>query len=366
MLGGLYRRSLGVLKPSSLALTGDVIPLLPQSLMPPAEEAGDILLGFDEFGREVYVDFSKLPNAHAVVTGTTGSGKSTLARSLSLSLLERDINVVFIDPHGEHAQFIENLGGVVVSVEDSPPNVLDPAGFSPQDWGEMLSALLTEVTGIGGLLGSLLRPAMRRAVEKGDLRIALRSLSSTPEVLESVRPVLEPLVRPRLCIERMLEAGVPLCLVLREKKRLAIEQRAKFLSCVLLAQVQSIMSSRGVRHRPELIVIIDEAHRLLSLTTNPILRAYQETRKFGFGFWSLTQLPSLIPLEIYQLVGFSVFLGGSKEYVEELSALAFLTDTDREWLLYGVKGYAVVVRQGDPRPRRVKLAIRREALSLTG
>ena len=225
-----------------------------------------------------------------------------------------------------------------------------------------LSTILAEVAGVGGFLGSMLKPAIRRAVEEGDLRAALRALSPAPGLLEAVRPILEPLSKPKLRLETLLEAGVPACLMLRERGRLAIEQRAKFVACVLLAQVQGIMSSRGVRHRPELIVIIDEAHKLLALSSNPILRAYQETRKFGFGFWSLTQLPGLVPLEIYQLVGFSIFLGGSKEYVEELSALAFLTQADREWLLYGVRGYAVVVRQGDPRPRRIKLAIRREAI----
>ena len=356
------RRLMSGLRPRSLALAGDLIPLMPPSIVPPAEEEGDVLIGFDEYGREVYLDFSKLPNAHSVITGTTGSGKSTLARSLALSLVERGINVIFIDPHGEHAQFIEGLGGVTLSVEATPPDVLDPAGFSPEDWSELLSSILVEVTGVGGFLGSMLRPAIRRAVEEGDLKAALRALAPAPGLLEAVRPVLEPLAKPKLRLEALLEAGVPTCLVLRERGRLAIEQRAKFVACALLAQVQGLMSTKGVKHRPELIVVIDEAHKLLALSSNPILRAYQETRKFGFGFWSLTQLPALIPLEIYQLVGFSVFLGGTKEYVEELSALAFLTDTDREWLLYGVRGYAVLVRQGDPRPRRVKLAIRKEAI----
>lgn len=358
----LLRHLIGSLKPRSMALAGDLMPLMPQSVVPPAEEEGDVLLGFDEYGRAVYLDFSKLPNAHSVITGTTGSGKSTLARSLALSLAEKEVNILFIDPHGEHAKFVEELGGVVLSVAVQPPDILDQSGFSSEDWSELLSSLLAEVTGVGGFLGSMLKPAIRRAVEEGEIGAALRALSPTPALLEAVRPVLEPLARPKLKLEALLEAGVPICLVLRERGRLAIEQRAKFVACTLLAQVQGIMSSRGIRHRPELIVVIDEAHKLLALSSNPVLRAYQETRKFGFGFWSLTQLPGLMPLEIYQLVGFSLFLGGSKEYVEELSALAFLTDADREWLLYGVRGYAVLVRQGDPRPRRIKLAVRKEAM----
>ena len=106
-----------------------------------------------------------------------------------------------------------------------------------------------------------------------------------------------------------------------------------------------------------------EAHRLFVLgPENVLVRAFQETRKFGYGFWALNQLPSQIPLEVYQLVGFLIFLPGPKEYVDELASLALLSEDDRDFLLFGIRGTGIVVRQGDPRPRRLRLAIREEAI----
>jgi len=51
---------------------------------------------------------------------------------------------------------------------------------------------------------------------------------------------------------------------------------------------------------------------------------------------------------------FSVLLSGPKPYVDTLATLYGLTQSEREHLLYSVKGNALLVRQGDPRPRKTR------------
>jgi len=47
--------------------------------------------------------------------------------------------------------------------------------------------------------------------------------------------------------------------------------------------------------------------------------------------------------------------GGPRPYVDVLGTLYGLTESEREHLLYGVRGNALLVRQGDPRPRKIRI-----------
>ena len=55
-------------------------------------------------------------------------------------------------------------------------------------------------------------------------------------------------------------------------------------------------------------------------------------------------------------------LHGPKPYVDTLATLYGLTQSEREHLLYSVKGNALLVRQGDPRPRKTRIKPHSEAL----
>ena len=357
-----------IVTPKVYALTSDLIPLMPISTLLPAEAGEGILVGYDELGRPIYLDFEKLPNAHGVITGTTGSGKSTLARSLALSVYEEGVRVLFVDPHGEHCQFVEKFGGISLDLRARVLDITQPPGISPSQWSLELSKAAKHVLSLTESQRAILQDALLEAIEQGTLERALRYLEARrhdpllEELYVKVRTLLKPFMRPCLNLEELLNNEL-VSLVLGGGALGLTYEHSVFLTWTVLAQLEYFMRSRGVRSGLELVVVIDEAHRLFVLgPENVLVRAFQETRKFGYGFWALNQLPSQIPLEVYQLVGFLIFLPGPKEYVDELASLALLSEDDRDFLLFGIRGTGIVVRQGDPRPRRLRLAIREEAI----
>ncbi len=348
-----------------LSLTGDLIPFTPFAILSPLIDKKGIIIGRDEFNRKVYLDIDNLPNSHGIITGTTGSGKSTLARSLAYKMLnEKNTKIMFIDPHGEHEFFVKNvLKGKVIKI-NSIPFFLENRCFSNFDWARELSSIFTTVYRLSSFQSYLLEHAFLDALDKNSLsqiRVYLQKnlgLSSlVKELFFKVIPVIELFNEDIKITNIMEEKAIDLSLFSIHSRELS-----KIITLILLNQIDMYMRCKGVRNRTEVIVIIDEAHRIFSLgTENILVRAYQETRKFGYSFWAINQLPGQIPYELYQLAGFLFFLPGPVEYIQELEGIALLTEEDRDFLLYSIKGSAVFVRQGDPRPLRVILDNIKEA-----
>ncbi len=97
---------------------------------------------------------------------------------------------------------------------------------------------------------------------------------------------------------------------------------------------------------------------------------FQETRKFGYTITAINQVPEqllergyVMDTSLYQLAGFSLLLSGPKPYVDALQRLYGLTQSEREHLLYSVKGNALLMRQGDPRPRKIRIKPHKQALT---
>jgi S-DNA-T family DNA segregation ATPase FtsK/SpoIIIE len=69
---------------------------------------GAVLLGMDDEGAQLCLDFTKPENTHAACVGMTGSGKSYLMRAMALSaLMGKGLRVALFDPIGD----FELLGG---------------------------------------------------------------------------------------------------------------------------------------------------------------------------------------------------------------------------------------------------------------
>ncbi|MGQ4068873.1 TraM recognition domain-containing protein (plasmid) [Enterococcus mundtii] len=64
-----------------------------------ANHSGDLLVGVDEFGHRMTMDFSEL-NQHATFSGTTGSGKTTLNMIFVDYAIAHNIPVLYIDGKG--------------------------------------------------------------------------------------------------------------------------------------------------------------------------------------------------------------------------------------------------------------------------
>lgn len=353
-----------------VALTGDILPLNPLAVLRPLEERRGILVGYDEFKSAVFLDLEQLPNSHGIITGTTGSGKSTLARTLAMRAREKyGLSVVFIDPHGEHEAFVEkSMGGAIVDAKLNVPDITREYSYEPKYWAEEVSGAIKSIAGLTETQRYMLTDALLAGIREGDVGKSLEILKSRAtnilvgELCSKAERFLSVFSSSKLDIGSVIAEGA-VDLTFRGGGKAVGEDVSTFLSWIFMAQVESFMKSKGIRDKPELLVIIDEAHRFFQLgKKNTIVRAFQETRKFGFGYIVVNQLPAQIPIELYQLAGYSFFLPGPVEYVRELEPVTLLTDEDRDYLLYGIKGTAIFIRQGDPRPRRIRLDVAREAL----
>ncbi len=333
------------------ALSGDLAAFTPFALFPPEVDEKGWFLGRDELGRPIFLDVEKLPSMHGVVLGTTGSGKSTLARHISLEAWKSGVNVWVIDPHGEEEYrrlIVERMGGVEIDLSMQGFDVTNHEGWVLGDYAQTLAEIVASSYGVPAMFSFSLKDGILRYLSRGE-RDALLS------------PLLS--FNGELRISELV--GKNVYVTMRGEKGRVSLQRMRIGVQVLLARLDGIMRSRAPTHAAKLLIVVDEAHNLFQLYEGSFLsQLYRESRKFGYSILSLVQIPSFLPEDIYSLAGFMVYLSGPKEYVEELARYSYLTRENIEWLLYRVRGNAVLTRQGDPRPRNIVLEPAPEALGL--
>ncbi len=312
------------------ALSGDLVPVVsPLAVVAPQEETRGIYLGVDDRGRDVYLNPERLPNMHGLVLGTTGSGKSTLARHMVLEARRLGARVWVLDPHGEEAY--KRMFETRVELGRDGVNFLDAPGW---DAGEYASELGRYVELIYGLRGSrnVFREIFSRCLKKGGLGPLEVAAEGEPDLKRDVY-----FATPQMASREFVALGFQLLLLL----------------------LHGYMRSLGARHRWEMSVVLEEAH----VVSQYLLSLYKEVRKWGYGVIAVTQLPREFDVRIYQLAGFVIVLSGSESYARDVASLFSLTSDEMDHILYSSRGAALFFRQGDPRPRKVFLKVRREALA---
>ncbi|WP_258870502.1 ATP-binding protein [Pyrobaculum aerophilum] len=85
----------------------------------------EVQLGFDRFGRPVYVDLDALPTVHGVILGASGMGKSWTVGSWLNILSKVGVRIIITDPHGDYVKWALLNGAQVLEVpavlpEDMP------------------------------------------------------------------------------------------------------------------------------------------------------------------------------------------------------------------------------------------------------
>jgi|GEM_PF-821898 len=360
-------------KEESLFYTYDLIPLSPLAIVPPEEAVGGIVLGEDEYGRKVYIDFTKLPNFHGIILGSTGSGKSTLARSLILDLQEQGINSLIIDPLGEYGKLMKLMNGIVLDMSVNTIDPLELHGMKPEIRAESIAWACSLIFELTPVQRDLLRETILTYYKAGepftlnDVLDTLRALEKpiAQDLIARIGPAFSLFSSPSLSISDVLSELKPMALVYRSPDGTMLsEDVSKFVTWVVLDQIYSYMMREGIVHRPRIAVFIDEGHRLLRLPGEEsiIVRLYRETRKFGFSIITITQVPTDIPTILYELAGFIIVLTGPERYVRSLTSVLRMPEDVAEWLSFNSIGCGAVIRYGDPRPRCVRLRVREEAI----
>lgn len=331
------------------ALSGDLAAFAsPLAVVPPREETSGVYLGVDDLGRPVFLNPSSLPNMHGIIVGTTGSGKSTLARHLVLEARDLGVPSWVIDPHGERSY--ARIYSRVLLLGVDKINVLETPGWKSGEFSSELARYVEKVYGIAGAR-FILREVFLKCLSKKSLS-PLESLSEIPVVKRIYDDLVQMHEDSAPSVKDL--AATSICFTYPQMYSREFKSMAALLLLMLL---QGYRRTLGERHRLEHMVVLEEAHYIAPY----LLQLYKETRKWGYTVVAVTQLPRELDPRLYQLAGFVFALSGPESYVDDISLLFSLTREERDHILYKPRGAALLIRSGDPRPRKLYLKLRPEA-----
>jgi len=336
----------------------------PFALVPPPEEFQGILIGEDIYKRPVYLNYARLPNFHGIIVGQTGAGKSTTVESLLYDLVNAGMNYMVIDPGLDYVEATKDLNGEVIDVAEDIPDILDPpTDRNPTDrnyWNSMLANAFSFALSLDPYYAGIIRNAVAESETPSDI---LYNLSEYREIAGRMGSIIPYIENPVIDFKSLLESKTPLCIIYGGKKRITPEAE-KFLTAYFIMYVREYYMGKPPVHRPELIVIIDEAWRVLKGVERLNLVDYiREMRKFGVAYWIITQSITDMPLEAYEQFGFTIALTGPRVHAMKLDALTKLSKSDVDWLLFHKQpGFGVLIRSGFAKPTQMRVLVREEVL----
>jgi len=281
----------------------DYVLVAPQ-VLPKALSGKGVVIGVDDLNREVFFNPLEAPNPHWIIVGKSGAGKSLFIKFVSLGL-QKDYQMIFIDPHGDYNRLVSlGLGGIVFDVEET---IFDPLSFVHH--ARNTDAALDDLADIvkeAFNLSEEERSIVREALECMDLTKALSRLPrflrtklksgflffANKKKIDIGELIAE---RTHFSLSFRAEVGEPLRPVI-----------AKFITGLFLKNLIHFIWGRE-KHRPERIVVIDEAHNVLSYQEF-LVKLFEEVRKTGTGIWASSQNLDNFSIRHLDLVGGMVVL----------------------------------------------------------
>ncbi len=264
----------------------------------------------------IVTDIEKLVKYHLAVLGSTGSGKSYTNGVIIEELLEHDIPVIIIDPHGEYNSIrrtnqeeLHRMEFFGVNPQGYPTKVYTPPRERNTKTNELSIRLkdldveaLSEITTMSETQMDLLYLALQKLkqLEDYDIQKLVDTIKTTAEewkfnsrtTLSVIRRIflIEELniLGKGIDIQELVKPGV-LCIIDLSED---IDERVRqILAAIVMKQ---IFLARKRNLVPPCFVIIEEAHRFapqaLDCYSKKMLRRLaREGRKFGLGICVTSQ-----------------------------------------------------------------------------
>jgi len=140
------------------------------------------------------------------------------------------------------------------------------------------------------------------------------------------------------------------------------EDLARLLATVSVDAIWREGIRRGMRHSPELIIMMDEAHRFADV--RPFVeQSYVEgvvrvVRKYSVAVILASQRFYDVPPPVREQVAFKIALpGSSSSYLQSVRDVLGASDDQIGWLASAQRGRALVYKEGAPRPSAVNLRL---------
>jgi len=347
-------------------------------------EAG-LLYGVNPSARTpVILDRFALENHNAVVFATSGAGKSYLVKIELLRAHLAGIKVQVIDPEGEYAGIVGELGGSVLRIGPGQPVAIDPfAVRGPGALDARIASLLTLIELVSGTLSQLQRAAVEDALsflyatrgfvdDQDNSGLAPPTLSELQGLLErrsikasgALGAELEELV---LKLNRYARgagswlfkpgpappATAALCAYVLSG--LPEEDRAPAMFMVL----DHLWAALDGNREPSLVVV-DEAWWLMQHpdTARFLFRLAKTARKRRAGLTLVTQdvsdvLASPLGAAAVTNSALQILMKQAPQAIEQLARLFRLTTSEQSWLLSARAGEGLLLAQGKRVPFQV-------------
>ena len=386
-------------------------PLVTPRLPPLYKMMYGVFLGVTKGTQAIPVTWSPLstnmPNYHFTGLGPPGTGKSTLARTLMYRIyLQMGVPFWMIDPAGEHAEIVRNLGGRVVDMHDDSVNPFTLYGSDPMSVANDVAQLTIYTAGLRGAELYVLRRAIldvykgygideakketwsdeasNKVTFEGVYNYLVANLENFPPderpLAKSIISRLEIYARGAYKIrsatfnfDDLYKGKRPVCFNVRGLPDYL--QRA--IVWTILSQMENLLYHRyGITEDLRLIIMVDEAH-LFSQAVKadvpggvlepPLSRFVRMTRKSGVGFWCLTHNHSDLPRILFEGVSTFFFFGShDPNYLDWCAHQLNLTEEQirgPEGMMFMGKGEGMLRLYGDPRCIPLKIVAEEEALT---
>ncbi len=267
----------------------------------------------------VLLDPEKLVRHHVAVLGATGSGKSYAVGVLIEELLEKNLPVLVIDPHGEYGTFrqpnksigdVERCGEFGVTPKGYPAVSYIPRGLGRNggveltiSMGDLDAYAISEICGMSDVQSDLLFLSMKRlGVERRnfDPDVLVGAVERAAEEWKFQRNTVLSTLR-RITVLRELgifgegfntgDVVKPGVLSIIDLSGDMDERVRRIIAGVIL---QKLFQARKRGAIPPMLVVVEESHRFAPQETNTYSRRQmrkiaREGRKFGLGLCITSQ-----------------------------------------------------------------------------
>jgi hypothetical protein len=271
----------------------------------------------------VNLDVNSLVQKHCCILAKTGSGKSYTAGVIIEELLERDVPLFIIDPHGEYAAMTER------NDDSEELEKMKRFGISPRGYKNKIriyvppnSPFLDRADGILKLDGLNLTAeeiieltGITSSTQQALLYQAIKNLKGKDYSIENIIDEVETIKHNAKYgllgnLEKILDSGLfsrdatPIDVLLQRGKAIVLDMRG------VPPEHQDLIVSRvcgklfDMRKRDEVppgMIVIEEAHNFIPergfgrAVSTPVLRTIaSEGRKFGLGLLVISQRPARV------------------------------------------------------------------------
>jgi hypothetical protein len=271
----------------------------------------------------VNLDVNSLVQKHCCILAKTGSGKSYTAGVIIEELIERNVPMFIIDPHGEYSS---------LKLPNNNPDELERMtlyGISPRGYGDRIriyvppnSPFVDKADGVLKLDGLSLTPeeiielaGITNSTQQALLYQAIKTLKGKDYTIEDVMTEVESLKHNAKFgllghLEKILESNLfsrdstPIELLLQKQRAVVLDMRGSppEHQDLIVSRVCSMLFELRKRGEvPPGMIVLEEAHNFIpergfgkAVSTHVLRTIASEGRKFGLGLLVISQRPARV------------------------------------------------------------------------